>query len=61
MKLCSGASINDADQDTAVQVIDVCALAQSGVACPAKQVFGLPRGLPRPEQRSIRERTELNA
>jgi hypothetical protein len=51
MKLCSGAPTKDADQDTAVQVMKICALAQSGVACPAKQVFGLPRGLPRPEQR----------
>jgi hypothetical protein len=31
---------------SACQVIDVCAVAQPGVACHAKQVFGRPRGLP---------------
>ena len=35
---------------SACQVIDVCAVAQSGVACPAKHLFGRPsRASPGPD------------
>jgi hypothetical protein len=41
----------DADRPamtSAIQVIDVCALAQPGVACPGKHLFGRLAGFPRP-------------